>query len=229
MKSIAISIPAYNDSVTIGELVKNSVEVLSGITPDYEIIVIDDGSGDNTLEIALKLSKENPKIRVFNHEKNEGFGKTIKEVFTFPQKEWVFFIPGDGQVSPEEIKKLLPFSDNADFILGNRSTRSDPFIRHFNSAVYNLLISIGAGKRVKDVNSVVLFKKEIMKNLKLKGESAFIHAEIFLKVARSGYKIAYTDIEHKPRTSGKGSGNKISIIIPTVINLFKYLFCKRGN
>ncbi|MEW6040537.1 MAG: glycosyltransferase family 2 protein [Elusimicrobiota bacterium] len=224
MNSISISIPAYNDGKTIEGVIKRSLKVLEEISPDYEVVVINDESSDNTQEVIENISKENSKVKVVHHQKNEGFGKTIKEVFELPSKEWVFFIPGDGQVSPEEIKKLIPYTDNADFILGVRSSRSDPIWRRFNSAIYNGIISIISGIRVKDVNSVALARRKILENLNITGDSAFVHAEIFLKVASSGYKIEQVEIEHLPRTSGKGSGNKISVIIPTVINLIKFIF-----
>lgn len=123
MKSIS-SIPTYNDEETIEKLVEGCKNVLDKITNDYEIVVINNGSRDKTYETLEKLKGGN--IKVFHHGKNTEFGKTMKEVFTFPTKEWIFFIASDVQIYPSEIKKFISFFEKYDYILGFRKK-----IRHF--------------------------------------------------------------------------------------------------
>jgi dolichol-phosphate mannosyltransferase len=225
--SFAISIPAYNNEQTIEQVINESIDVLSKITDDYEIVVINDGSIDNTKKIIDNLANRNKNIRVINHEKNEGFGKTIKEVFTEPKKEWVFFVPGDGQISPYELFKLYIKIKDYDFIIGRRKNRRDSLIRKINSFIYNLIISLLSNKRVNDVDSVVLFRRSILNNVKLEARSAFIHAEIYLNVVKKDISITEIEIEHKSRLYGKQGGNKISVIISTIVDIIKYLI--RGN
>jgi len=219
LNSFAISIPAYNEEKNIEEVVRNSVSVLSGITSDYEIIVVNDGSTDNTGSVLEKLASEIPALKIFTHEKNLGIADTLKDVFLKPAKEWVFFIPGDGQIPPSEIHKLLPLASGYDYIIGKRAKRNDSFIRIMNAWIYNMVISVAAFKRVTDIDSVVLFKRSFLDNVKLFATSAFIHAELFIKARKNGARTVEATIEHLPRKFGKSTGSNPRVILKTAIDL----------
>jgi len=221
--SVAISIPAYNDEATIKDVVNDSIAVLSEICDDYEVVVVDDGSTDGTGTVIDGLSQQNRHIRVYHHPGNRGFGGTIKEVFELPKKELIFFIPGDGQIHPREIIKVIGSIKDNDYVLGKRKSRSDSFQRKINSFLYNLVISLVAGKRITDVNSVALLRKESLKGIVLNSRSAFIHAEILLKMLRKGASVTEVEIEHRKRSHGKAGGNRIPVIISTVRDLAGYL------
>ncbi len=223
MKSIGISIPTYNDEKTIEKLIKESENVLSKFTNNYEIVIIDDGSVDGTYEILEKIKNDNYRIRIFRHNINKGFGQTIKEVFTFPKTEWILFLPGDGQVSPYELYKLLPFIENADFILGVRKNRQDGILRKLCSLCYNIFISILANKCVYDVNSIALFKREIVNNINIKSNSAFVYAEIFLKLLKKGYKICEVKIKHRARIFGRSGAVRFKVIFSTFKDILFYI------
>jgi len=224
ISSISISIPAYNDAETITQIINESIEVLSKLATDYEIVVINDGSNDSTGEILNNLAKNNKKIKIYHHQKNEGFGKTIKEVFTLPTKEWIFFIPGDAQISPQELNEFYSSSRNYDFILGWRKKRHDSYFRCLVSFVYNLIISLISFNRVHDVNSVAFFRKEIMNYIPMNSQSAFIHAEVYLKSLKKKFRIKEIKIRHNPRISGKSGAIKLKVIFPTIRDLFFYIF-----
>lgn len=121
MKSLSISIPTYNNDKTIKALVEESLHVLSKITQDYEVVVINDGSKDTTAKIIDNINNE--KVKVYHHNNNLGFGPTLREVFTLPTKELVFFIPGDAQFSASELLKFLPLVDKYDYILVGKKLR----------------------------------------------------------------------------------------------------------
>ncbi len=224
MDHISISIPAYNDAEALPALVEDSFAVLSKISPSHSVFVINDGSKDNTSEVLAALAKKYPKLKYYEHPQNLGFGATIKEVFVLPESEWVFFIPGDGQIPPAELHKLYAAIKENKFILGRRVERNDPLGRKFNSFGYNSLISLMAGQRIHDVNSVALLKREILKDVRFVSRGAFIHAEIALNVLKKGVAIREIPIEHKPRAHGSASGNKWRVKVNTVLDLLRYLF-----
>lgn len=224
LSHIAISIPAYNDAETLPDLVEESFAVLSDISDSHCVFIINDGSADETSAVLKELAHKYPRLRYTEHERNLGFGATIKEVFTLPESEWVYFIPGDGQISPKELFKLYPASKKYPFILGHRVRRNDPLGRKFNSFGYNSLISLMAGQRIHDVNSVALLKREILKDVRFVSRGAFIHAEIALNVLKKGFGMTEIPIDHKPRTHGSASGNKLRVMIATVRDLLRYLF-----
>ena len=222
MTRVAISIPAYNDALTLEALVRDSLAVLGRITEDHQVFIINDGSKDQTSEVLHKVIRQYPKVQIIEHPANYGFGRTIREVYTLPESDWIFFIPGDGQISPSEILKLYPHKDPYAFILGHRKNRSDPFTRRLNSWCYNMTISLLAGRRIRDVNSVGLIKREALNGIALKSDSAFIHAEILLEILRKKFPVAEIEITHQPRRHGKGSGNRWSVIFPTILDMLQY-------
>lgn len=223
MNSISISIPAYNDAKTIENVIFKSYEVVSKIVNDYEILVINDGSKDSTEKILLDI-KNIPSFKIYKHKFNKGFGETIKEVFCSAKKEWVFFIPGDGQISPDELKKFYPFNQNYDFIIGWRKNRQDSFLRTIYSWLYNFVISIIGFRCIHDVNSVVFFKRKIIDSIKLNSKSAFIHAELYLKLLKKNYKIKEIEVGHNKRIFGKSGAVKLKVIFSTIKDLILFIY-----
>jgi glycosyltransferase involved in cell wall biosynthesis len=223
IQSLAISIPAYNDQNTIGKVIKDSISVASKIADDWEIVVIDDGSTDETFAVINEVAKKCTRIRVFRHEVNKGFGKTIKEVYTIPDKEWVIFLPGDDQCSAKSIYDMSLFTGKHDFIIGRRKKRNDNLKRRISSRIYNVVVSKIAGHRVHDVNSIALIRRRIIIEEQLKSKSAFIHAELFLVAAKNGYKPIEVDVVHKDRQYGQGGGGRLDVIGKTIFELICYV------
>jgi len=190
------------------------------------MLIINDGSKDDTLAVAHELAGQYPNITVRTHEKNLGFGTTLNEVFTLPNSEWVLFLPGDNQFPVSNLELFLKIKDDYDFILGYRKNRQDSIRRKFYSIVYNWIISLVAGTLVRDVNSIVFYRSKIMKAVELKSKSAFVHAEFFIKTNRQRQRIRECEVTHKQREFGFGSGGNIKIILCTVAELFLYLLGK---
>lgn len=190
------------------------------------MLIINDGSKDDTLEVAGRLAKQFNNIKVLNHPLNLGFGQTLREVFTLPESEWVLFLPGDNQFPVSNLEYLLTLKDNYDFIIGYRKDRKDDARRKLYSIVYNKTVSLVSGIPVRDVNSIVFYKRQILNNISLKSNSAFIHAELFIKVARSGARIKETEIVHQEREFGFGAGGNFRVIMATIRELFFFLIGK---
>src|SRR5512145_1873647 len=87
ISSISVVIPAYNDETTVGRLVRDTDVLISGLCSDYEIICTNDGSKDNTLALLKELSTSVPRLRIINHEINQGFGRTIRELYLSGTKD----------------------------------------------------------------------------------------------------------------------------------------------
>jgi glycosyltransferase involved in cell wall biosynthesis len=219
LKSISLIIPAYNDETTVGRLIADSVEVLNTLCPDYEIIIINDGSKDNTLSVLQEWAQQNNKIRVINHEINKGFGQTIKELYYAAQKETVVSLPGDYQYSPKEIAKMANGLVNYDFVIGLRVKRNDPWRRKFQSTIYNLMLRLIYGHKHKDVNSIKLYKRAILNHIELQSLTAFVDAEFCIRSEKAGYRVIEIPIDHLPRLSQGASGGKISVITETFADL----------
>ena len=219
--SLSIIIPAYNDEVTISQVIKEALDTAKSVSNKFQILILDDGSKDETGETIKKLAQEHKNLKVIQHVKNFGFGQTLKTLFLNKDYEVNLLIPGDGQIRPREIFKMWPYLKKYDFILGRRRIRKDNLKRKIGSYVYNTLVSIISKRRITDVNSIVLYKTRIFNNINLESKSALIHAELLIKANKKGYKLCEIPIEHFPRTSGRGSGGKLTIIVSTAVELIK--------
>lgn len=219
LTSLSLIIPAYNDESSVGRLIADSIAILNVICPDYEIIVTNDGSKDNTLAILQDWASKNDRVRVINHEVNQGFGLTIKELYYAAQKNAVISLPGDYQYSPKELIKMADGLKNYDFVIGLRVKRNDPWRRKLQSAVYNLMLRIIYGHKHKDVNSIKLYKRDILNHIQLQSVTAFVDAEFCIRAEKAGYRVIEVPINHLPRLSQGASGGKISVITQTFADL----------
>ncbi len=226
MTDVTFSICAYNDQDSIKLLVNDSIRIAEELSLDYNILIIDDGSSDNTNEIINSLASHNPDIQIHKHEKNLGFGPTIGEVYQLPETEWLLFLPGDNQLPAHNLKKMTSYTKDHNFILGHRVIRQDSLFRKLNSMIYNFCISKLARQKIKDVNSSALVKSSVVKDLKLNSKSGFIHAEVLLKSLKSNCTFIEIPIDHNDRGFGEASGGKFKTISFTIFEMIKYIFGK---
>lgn len=221
IQSISVIIPAYNDETTIGRLVQDTDVLLKEISTDYEIVVINDGSKDGTWGVLQDLAKKFTNLRLINHPVNQGFGKTIKELYLAGKKELVFSLPGDYQFAPKELLTMAQGLHKNDFVIGHRVKRNDPPRRKLQSNIYNLMLRIFYGCSYQDVNSIKLFRKEILEHFPLESDTPFIDAELCIRARKAGFKVIEIPIEHLPRLSQGASGGKFSVIWDTFSDLVK--------
>lgn len=220
LTSVSLVIPAYNDETTIGRLIEDSDALLSEVCRDYEIVVINDGSNDNTLDVLQEAASQNRRIKVINHEVNEGFGATIRELYLSGNKDLIFSLPGDYQYAPKELLAMARGLEKNDFVIGLRVKRNDPARRKFQSHIYNTLLRFLYGHRHTDVNSIKLFRRSILDKVTLRSHTPFVDAELCIRAERAGFKVVEIPIDHLPRLSQGASGGKFSVIWETFSDLF---------
>ena len=123
--------PAYNDAPSLPGLISRTFQVLAGVTGDFEVIVVNDGSYDNTAEVLADLAREyGPRMRIVTHPANRGYGGALRSGFAAATRELVFYTDGDGQYDVRELPVLLMLlTDDTDFVNGIKMTRQDPAYR----------------------------------------------------------------------------------------------------
>lgn len=223
LSSVSLIIPTYNDQETIGRLIDDATTLLGEVCDDYEIVVCNDGSADDTLELIKAKASENPRVRILNHEVNRGYGATIKELYQSGTKEFLFSLPGDYQYAPKELIAMASGLATADLVIGWRVNRNDPPRRKLQSFVYNLMLRCLYGNRHKDVNSIKLFRRAILERIDLLSNSPFVDAELCIRSEKAGFGVIEIPIEHLPRLTQGASGGKVSVILDTFAEMFKML------
>jgi len=223
---ISIFFPCYNEEQNVERVTRDALEVAGRISDDYEVIIVNDGSRDKTAEIADRLARENPIVRVIHHEVNKGYGAALQTGFKNAIKELVFYTDGDGQFKIEEITKLLPFIEKYDIVSGYRIKRQDPFIRKLNAFLWRVLVNNLFKLSVSDVDSAFkLYRRKIFDEITLSSQGALIDTEILAKARAKGYTIIEVGVNHYPRLAGEQTGAKFSVILKA----FKELFKLRSN
>lgn len=224
--SIYLFCPAYNDEGNIEKVVSEAVKVLEEISSDYLVTIVEDGSPDKTGEVADELARRCEKVRVIHHPVNMGYGGALKTGFTNPERakyDLIAYTDGDGQFNIAEIKKLLPLVENNDVVISYRMNRTEGWRRKFQSWVYNFLTRIISGLKFKDFNcSFKVFKREVLEHIEIEFPTVFIDAELVIKAALAGYKIAEAGVTHYPRMTGSGSGAKWSLVKDTIKSMWEF-------
>jgi len=221
---ISAFFPAYNEAGNIENLTRRTANTLKQLAAKWEIIIIDDGSKDNTAKISQRLVKEIPGVRYICHEKNRGYGGAVKTGLKNASYEWIFFTDGDNQFDTREIELLLPHTKNADFVLGYRLNRKDNFMRQLNAWAWGTLVRtlFGLHGISRDIDCAFkLFKRKVVDEYELYSEGAMISTELLVKAKKLGYKFKEQGVHHLPRTVGTQTGANLKVILRAFKELFK--------
>lgn len=224
IKELSVFFPAYNEEGNIEKTVRDAKEVLEKIAKKWEIIIVNDGSKDNTLKVAKELNKEDKRIRIINHKANRGYGGALKSGFKAAKYAWIAFTDADGQFDFSEIAKLLDKKDKADLILGYRLKRADPFMRKVYSFIWSRVIPrILLGLKVRDYScGFKLIKSKVFDAVQpLVGEEKVTQIEMLVKAQRFGFEFAEVGVHHYPRTSGTPTGANIKVVMKSIIDLLR--------
>lgn len=215
---LSIFFPFWNEEKNIEKVVKNAIPVAEKVAQKWEIIMVDDGSNDKTLEIAEKLAINNSNLRVVSHTPNRGYGAALKEGFSSAKYNLVVFNDGDGQFDFSEVIKFLEKIDKVDLVIGFRKRRADQPLRHFLMLLLKIWDFIFFGFRFRDIDcGFKMFKKNTLEKISpLFSEGAMITTEILARVKRANLKIAEVEVSHFPRKFGNQSGGNLRVVLRAI-------------
>ena len=206
-------LPAYNEEANVELQVEAVIQTFQPITPDFEVIVVNDGSRDQTGARVQALMTKYPNVRLVEHPKNLGYGAALYSGFTSASKEWVFLTDADRQFDLNEIHKFLPHVDRADLILGYRAPRRDPFHRRLYGWGWNWLVTLLFGYVARDVDCAFkLFKRGILYHITIQSLGATFSAEFLVRARRAGYTSVQVPVSHLPRRAGKPTGARLDVV-----------------
>lgn len=186
--AISIVIPAYNEEHTIGDMIEETLTVMDSLHIPYEIIVVDDGSTDNTRQVA----SAHKAIVLFNG-KNRGKGYALRKGFEHAQGDIIVTIDADGSHSPKEIPDLVnPLFNGTDITAGSRFLGTGKYsttrLKRLGNSIFNITIWTLTRKRVTDSQTGFrAIKKQVLQQLKLESLGYNIETEITVKGLRNGF------------------------------------------
>ncbi len=216
MPSISLVMPAYNEADNIEPMVEEATPALEANADDYEIIVVDDGSADDTAAVTRRVMASHPHVRLVEHPVNQGFGAAVFSGFTNAEKDWIFYTDADRQFVLSELERFVPYMDQADLIAGYRAPRRDPFLRVFYGKGWSALCTLLFGYTVRDVDcGFKLFRRDIIQNLAptIASRGATFSIEWLVRAKRAGYRFVELPVTHRPRLVGSQTGANINVIV----------------
>jgi len=222
-KSITICIPAYNEQATIAEVIKEANSVLEHTTLRGEILVIDDGSVDDTWNILSDIQKTIPALQIRRHETNKGIAATFRELYQWATSDLVFLNSADGQWKMKTLLELLPMIRQHDIIIAQRIDKHYEGGRRLVSWLFNALPVVLFSTPTYDAGSVKLVRREVY-DIPLLSSGVFNEAERIIRARRRGFRVGVKRIEHFPRHTGKASGAKPWLVAEAMIDLVKCWF-----
>ncbi len=220
---LSIFFPAYNDSGTIASLVITALRTARTLTPDHEVIVVNDGSKDGTAEILAELASIYPQVRIVTHETNRGYGGALRSGFASATRELIFYTDGDAQYDPAEMAALWRrFDDSVDLVNGYKISRSDPLHRIVIGRVYHHMVKILFGLTVRDVDcDFRMMRRSIFETVHLEKNSGVICLEMMKKITDGGFRIAEVPVHHYHRAYGKSQFFNFKRLYRTAVDVMK--------
>ncbi len=225
MPSISLVLPAYNEADNIEPMVAEATPALEANADDYEIIVVDDGSADQTAAVTRRVMETHPYVRLIQHPVNQGFGAAVFSGFTNAEKDWIFYTDADRQFVLSELERFVPYLDQADLIAGYRAPRQDPFLRVFYGKGWSMLCTLLFGYTVRDVDcGFKLFRREIIEQLAptIASRGATFSIEWLVRAKRAGFRFVELPVTHRPRVAGSQTGANISVITRAFRELVRF-------
>jgi len=229
--SLSIVIPTYNEEDSIREVVCNTFETLPNYFIDYEVIVVNDGSFDRTAQILNELTNKFDKLCVIE-QSNCGFGAALMAGITTASKEYVAYLPADGQFLVSDMRNCFELIGNSDLVLGYRGGRSDyTFTRIVMSYGYLILLALLFDIKYMDVGWVHIWRTGKVRKLDLKGSRGiFVLTEIIVQFQHAGYVIVEGPSFYHPRIGGEAKNTSLRVVTDTFLAALKlWLEVKRAR
>jgi glycosyltransferase involved in cell wall biosynthesis len=220
---LSVFFPAYNDSGTIASMVIRAVQAASALTPDYEVIIVNDGSVDATAQIVDELARTYPHVRVVHHAGNRGYGGALQTGFRSSTKELIFYTDGDAQYDPAELAALWAMmTPRVDLVNGYKISRSDPAHRVVIGRLYHHVVRLMFGLTIRDVDcDFRLMRRAIFERIDLSKTSGVICLEMMKKIEDGGFRIVEVPVHHYHRVFGRSQFFNFGRIFRTGIDVFR--------
>lgn len=215
LPSLSVFFPMHNEAENVGRVIAQAQQVLPNVAKKFEIIVVNDGSTDDTAKIANKLAKKDRRIRVIS-QKNLGYGGALQTGFQAARYDWIFFSDGDLQFDLSDLAKFLPAAATHPVVLGYRQHRSDAYSRILLAKALKIWnkIFFRFPAKIKDVDCAFkLFDRSVVDHVfPLKSTGAMISTELILKLLDAKYDLAQVPVTHYPRLYGHQTGAKLNVV-----------------
>ena len=218
---VSIVLPAHNEEENILAAIRQALTAAETVSTAQEVIVVDDGSQDETGSLAAAVASGDSRVRVVRHERNRGYGSAVRSGIAAARLDWILLTDADLQFDLTQLSEFALHTREAPLVIGYRATRSDPFIRRVNARGWNALVRMLFRISVRDVDAAFkLIRRSSLDGLHLVATGAAVDAELLAKAAERGADFVELPVRHLPRVAGTPSGANTRVILRAFRELF---------
>jgi glycosyltransferase involved in cell wall biosynthesis len=212
--SLSVVLPAHNEADNLPIVVPEVLSTLPRFCDEFEVIVVDDGSKDDTRQVLDWLARDNPQLRIEGHKVNRGYGAALATGFRSSTADFVMFMDSDRQFLIADLELLAPFVGKFDVVAGFRKERNDPLHRRVFAEVFNVTVRMLFGVHLRDIDCAFkVFRGDQIRSLDLTAPGALINTEIQAKLRRIGATVEQVGVNHYPRVAGHATGGSFRVIV----------------
>jgi len=224
---------ALNEEESIGEYIERAEKFLAGLTIDFELVLIDDGSTDSTAAIIEEHQRRRPWLRLHRNPENRGSGYNHKMAISLARKDYLFWQTVDWSYDLSRLGEYLPYlGKDSDVLQGVRrdtmslsglvGRRSDTFYKALVSVINYLLIRALFQLPVRDYQNVSVYPTWLIQSITLESESAFTNPESLLKVWWKGATIREFPVPFLKRRRGVAKGSRPAVILRSITDILRW-------
>ena len=217
-KTVSVIIAAYNEQENIQAALQSAVQFFGGKFDDYELLVFNDGSRDQTGDLAEKMAKDNPRIKVIHNPGNKGLAYIAKEGIKRASKNYITFFPGDNSIDSGSLSPIIDRVGEADIIAGymaNSHVRSP--IRRFFSRSFTLLMNFLFNLRLSYYNGATVYPAHVAKKMRIYSNGYDYLAELLIRSVKSGHSYKEASFMHKHDPNAKSRALSLKNFISATV------------
>jgi len=220
LQELSLFFPCHNEAENLEALVADALAALPALATTYEVILVDDGSRDDTAGVAERLvQRHGGVVRLVRHDVNRGYGGALRSGFAAARYSHLAYTDGDRQFRVADLARLVERAQEtrSPVVIGYRLKRADPPLRLVYATLYRVANRVWFGLRVRDVDCAAkLFRRDVLQNISVHSNGAFFSAELLIRLRLAGVNALEVGVPHYPRTAGSPTGARRSVIARAV-------------
>jgi glycosyl transferase family 2 len=207
LPGLTIVLPCFNEAENVADAIRHATTAAVRCATAHEVVVVDDGSSDDTATIAARFAHRDRRVRLVVHSGNQGYGDALRSGIAAAQMPWVLLTDADLQFDLGDLEDFLPLAAEADLVVGWRILRQDPLNRRLNAAAWNWLVRRAFALPVRDVDCAFkLIRRDLLERCELRASGAMISTELLVQCLGAGGRLEQLGVHHRARVAGRQSG-----------------------